>query len=110
MDDISGGMRNLSDDILTSHRDRKETIKNLKTESDAIRKDTAQFLDQSRRLRDEMSKSLRANLRQERDRLLQEVTTMRDDFRSNERRIREDLAEAKRIWTDMKNILGGKPK
>ena len=110
MDDTSGGMRNLSDHILTSHRDRKETIKNLKTESDAIRKYTAQFLVQSRKLRDEMSKNLKEDLRLGRDHLLQEVNTMRDDFRSNEKRIREDLAEAKRIWSDMRNILGGKPK
>jgi len=40
---------------------------------------------------------------------LKDVNAMRDDFKKNEKEVRADLAEAKNIWNDMKNILGGKP-
>lgn len=109
MDDFSGGMRNLSEDILTGHKDRKNRIQELKDRTDAIKKDTAQFLDETRRLHAEMGKDLKKDLKENRDNLLKDVNAMRDDFKKNEKEVRADLAEAKSIWNDMKNILGGKP-
>jgi tRNA uridine 5-carbamoylmethylation protein Kti12 len=108
MDDFSGGMRNLSEDILTGHKDRKYRIQELKDRTDAIKKNTAQFLDETRRLHAEMGKDLKKDLKENRDNLLKDVNAMRDDFRKNEKEVRADLAEAKNIWNDMKNILGGK--
>lgn len=109
MDDFSGGMRNLSEDILTGHKDRKGRIQELKDRTDAIKNDTAQFLDETRKLHTEMSKDLKNDLKKNRDNLLKDVNTMRDNFKKREKEVRSDLAEAKKIWNDMKNILGGKP-
>ena len=108
MDDFSGGMRNLSEDILAGHKDRKNRIQELKDRTNAIKKDTAQFLDESRRLHAEMGKDLKNDLKKNRDNLLKDVNAMRDDFKKNEKEVRADLAEAKKIWNDMKNVLGGK--
>ena len=109
MDDFSGGMKNLSEDIITGHKERRNTIRELKDRADAIKRDTTQFLEESRRLHAEMGKSLKKGLKEDRDNLLKDVNAMRDDFKRRETEVRADLSEAKRIWNDMKNILGGKP-
>ncbi|MBA4418316.1 MAG: hypothetical protein C0392_10465 [Syntrophus sp. (in: bacteria)] len=109
MDDFSGNMRNLSEDIITGHNDRKGRIQELKERTDVIKKDTARFLDESRRLHAEMGKDLKKDLRENRDNLLKDVNAMRDDFKKKEKEVKADLAEAKKVWSDMKNILGGKP-
>ena len=109
MDDFSGGMRNLSEGIIAGHKDRKNRIRELKDRTDAIKKDTAQFLDETRRLHGEMGKNLKKDLKENRDDLLKDINATRDDFKRKEKEVRQDLAEAKRIWNDMKNILGGKP-
>ena len=109
MDDFSGGMKNLSEDIIAGHKERKGRIQGLKDRADAIKKDTAQFLDESRKLHAEMGKGLKKGLKENRDNLLKDVSAMRDDFKRREKEVRADLSEAKRIWNDMKNILGGKP-
>lgn len=109
MDDFSGSMRDLSEDILAGHKDRRERIRELKDRTGVIKKDTAQFLDETRKLHTEMSKDLKNDLKKNRDNLLKSVNAMRDDFKKKEKEVRSDLAEAKKIWNDMKNILGGKP-
>jgi hypothetical protein len=108
MDDFSGGMRNLSKDIVAGHKDRKNRIQELKDRTDTLKKGAAKFLDETRRLHEEMGQSLKKDLRESRENLLKDVDTMRTDFKTKEREVRADLAEAKRIWTDMKNMLGGK--
>jgi seryl-tRNA synthetase len=109
MDDFSSGMRTLSDDILAGHKDRKNKIQELKDRTDAIKKDTANFLDESRKLHEEMAGDLKKGLKENRENLLKDVNAMRDDFKRREKDVRADLAEAKKIWSNMKNILGGKP-
>ena len=54
-----------------------------------------------------MGKGLKKGLKENRDNLLKDVSAMRDDFKRREKEVRADLSEAKRIWNDMKNILGG---
>lgn len=102
MNRASSGMRSLCEDIKIEREDRKNSIQELK-------KDTAQFLDETRRLHAEMGKDLKKDLKENRDNLLKDVNAMRDDFKKSEKEVRADLAEAKRVWNDMKNILGGKP-
>ena len=108
MDDFSGNMRNLSEGIIAGHKDRKGRIQELKARTDAIKTDTARFLDESRRLHTEMGKDLKKDLRENRDNLLKDVNAMRDDFKTKEKEVKADLAEAKKIWNDMKIMLGGK--
>jgi hypothetical protein len=108
MDDFSGGMRNLSEDIVAGHTDRKNRIKELKDRTAAIKKGAAKFLDETRRLHEEMGQDLKKDLRASRETLLEDVNTMRTDFKTKAGEVRADLAEAKKIWTDMKNMLGGK--
>jgi len=110
MDDFSSGMRTLSDDILAGHKDRKNKIQELKDRTDAIKKDAAEFLDETRRLHAEMGKDLKKDLKENRDNLLKDINATRDDFKKREKEVRADLTEAKRIWNDMRDILGGKPK
>jgi hypothetical protein len=109
MDDISGSMRDLSVDIIAGHKERKSRLQELKDRADAIRKDTALFLDETRRLHKEMGMGLKSDLRENRETLLKDVNAMRDDFKQREKEVRADLAEAKKTWNDMRNILGGKP-
>ena len=109
MDDFLGGMKNLSEDIITGHKERRNTIRELKDRAGAIKRDTAQFLEESRRFHAEMGRDLKKDLKENRDNLLKDVNAMRDDFKRREKEVRADLSEAKRIWNDMKDILGGKP-
>jgi len=64
-----GGMRNLSEDILASHKDRRNKLQDLKDQADAIKKGTAQFLDETRRLHEGMGKDLKNGLRDNRKNL-----------------------------------------
>ena len=98
MDDFSGGMRNLSEGIIAGHKDRKDRIQELKDRADAIKNDTAKFLDETRKLHAEMGKDLKKDLKENRDNLLKDVNAMRDDFRRRESEVRADLTEAKKIW------------
>jgi hypothetical protein len=109
MNNVSGSMRNLSEDIIAGHNDRKNRIQELKDRADAIKKDTTLFLSETRRLHREMGKTLKAGLKENNENLLKDVSAMRDDFRKGEREVRADLAEAKKIWNEMRDILGGKP-
>ena len=110
MDDISGSMRDLSEGIVAGHKERKNRIQELKDRAGTIRKDAASFLDETKRLHEEMGRELKSSLRESRAILLNDVNAMRDDFRKREKEVRADLAEAKRTWNAMKTILGGKPK
>jgi len=110
MDNISGSMRNLSEGIIAGHKERKNRIQELKDRADAIKKDTALFLDETRRLHKELGKDLKNSLRENKENLLKDVNAMRDGFQKRGKEIRADLTEAKRIWSDMQNVLGGKPK
>jgi seryl-tRNA synthetase len=109
MDGFSGGMRHLSEGIIVGHKYRKNKIQELKDRADAIKIDTAIFLDESKRLHVEMGRGLKKDLKENRDNLLKDVNVMRDNFRRTEKEVRADLAEAKKIWNDMSNISGGKP-
>jgi uncharacterized protein (DUF342 family) len=109
MDNFSGGMRNLSEDIIAGHKGRKSRIQELKDQTDTIKRETTGFLDETRRLHSEMSDGLKKDLKEDKKNLLKNVNALRADFRKKEKEIRSDLMEAKKIWNDMKNILGGKP-
>jgi gas vesicle protein len=105
MDNISGGMKSLCEDIVTSHEDRKKDINTLKKEAEAIKENARKFVSNCKRLHKEMAEDLRENLLKNREELIRYVSYLRDDFRKKEDEIRSDLAEASKIWNKMNETL-----
>jgi hypothetical protein len=108
MDNVSGGMKSLCEDIITGHEDRKSGIKQLKGQTEAIRDKTMKFLADSKKFHDEMSKDLRKGLQEGREDLIKNVNVLREDFRKKERELKLDLAEASKIWDKMNETLRSK--
>lgn len=105
MDNVSDGMKSLCEDIITGHEDRKSSIKQLKEQAEAIRDNSRKFLADSKRFHEEMSKDLRKDLREGREELIKNVNALREDFRKKEREVMADMAEASKIWNEMKKTL-----
>lgn len=105
MDNIAGGMRSLSEDIITGREDRRSTIKQLKGEAETIRDNARRFLADSKKFRDEMGKDLRKGLREGREDLIKNVNALREGFKKREKEVRADLAEASNIWKKMEGVL-----
>lgn len=105
MDDISGGMKSLCEDIFKGHKDRKSSIRQLKGQAEAIQDNARKFLADSKRLHDEMRNDLRKDLRGGREDLIKNVNALREDFRKKEKEVRADLSEAGKIWNKMKESL-----
>jgi F0F1-type ATP synthase membrane subunit b/b' len=91
MNNIAGGMKSLCEDIITGREDRRSTIKQLKGEAETIRDNARRYLADSKKFRDEMGKDLRKGLR--------------EDFKEKEEEVKTDLAEATKIWNQMKETL-----
>lgn len=108
MDNISGDMKSLCEDIVTSHEDRKKDINTLKKEAEAIKENARKFVSNCKRLHKKMAEDLRKNLLENREKLIRDVSYLRDDFRKEENEIRSDLAEASKIWNEMKETLKSK--
>ncbi len=105
MDNISGGMKSLCEDIVTAHEDRKKDINTLKKEAEAIKENARKFVGHCKRLHKKMAGDLRENLLKNREELIRYVSYLRDDFRKKEDEIRSDLAEASKIWNKMSETL-----
>ena len=86
MDNISGGMKSLCEDITAAHGDRKR----------------------SRKVHKEMAEGLTKGLKEHREELIKNVSSLREDFGKKEKEIRADLAEASRIWNKMNKTLEAK--
>ncbi len=108
MDNISGGMKSLCEDIATSHGDRKRSIKDLKEQAEAIRDNARKFVDHCRKVHKEMSDGLKEGLSENRKELIKNVSSLRNDFRKKEKEICADLAEANRLWSSMNKTLEAK--
>ena len=105
MENISGGMKSLCEDISITHGDRKRSIKDLKEQSGTIRNNARKFVSNSKKLHREMAKDLRKSLKDNREELIENVISLREDFRKKEKEIRSDLAEASKIWSKMNETL-----
>ncbi len=105
MDNVSGGMKSLCEDIVTGHADRKRDIKELKSQTEIIRDNTRKFVGHCKGLHKEMAEDLKENLLKNREELIRYVSYLRDDFRKKEDEIRSDLAEASKIWNKMSETL-----
>jgi len=105
MNNIAGGMRSLCEDIITGREDRRSTIKQLKGKAETIRDNARRFLADSKKFHEEMGKDLKEALRGGREDLIQNVNALREDFRNREKEVRADLAEATKIWNQMKETL-----
>lgn len=108
MDNISGSMKSLCEDIATAHEDREKSIKDLKEQVDVIRETTMIFLAENRKLHEEMSKDLKKGLQDKREELVKNVNVLKEDFREKGKEIRADLAEASKIWNKMHETLKAK--
>ena len=108
MDNISGGMKSLCEDIATSHGDRKRSISDLKEQAGAIRDNARKFVDHCRKVHQEMAEDLTKGLKEDRKELIKNVSSLREDFRKKGKEIRADLAEASRIWNKMNKTLESK--
>src|SRR3990167_7922775 len=108
MDNISGGMKSLCEDIAASHGDRKRSIKDLKEQAEVIRDNARKFVGHCRKLHKGMAQGLKKGLEEDRKELIKNVSSLREDFRKKEKEIRADLAEASRIWNKMNKTLEAK--
>ncbi len=108
MDNVSNGMKSLCEDIITSHADRKSSIKQLKEQAEVIRENARRFLADSKKFHEEMSEGLKNRLQEGKDELIKNVNTIREDFRKKEEEIRVDLSEASKIWNEMNEALRSK--
>lgn len=108
MDNVSGGMESLCEDILRCHENRKGDIKQLKSQTETIRDNTRKFLADSKKFHEEMSKDLRKGLREGRGDLTKNVNALREDFRKKEREVKADLDEASKVWNKMNETLRSK--
>src|SRR3989338_6317686 len=105
MDNISGGMKSLCEDIATSHGDRKRSIKDLKEQAEVIRDNARKFVDHCKKVHKEMAEGLTKGLKEDRIELIKNVSSLRKDFRKKEKEIRADLSEANRLWSTMNKAL-----
>ncbi len=108
MDNISGGMKSLCEDITTARGDRKRSIKDLEEQAEAIRDNARKFVDHCRKVHKEMSDGLKEGLSENRKELIKNVSSLRNDFRKKEKEICADLAEANRLWSSMNKTLEAK--
>ena len=105
MENMSGGMKSLCEDISLAHGDRKRSIKDLEKQAKIIRDNARKFVNNSKKLHGEMAKDLRKSLTANRKELIKNVASLREDFREKEEEIRSDLAEASKIWSKMNETL-----
>ena len=108
MDNISGDMKSLCEDITASHGDRKRSIKDLTEQAEAVRDNARKFVDHCRKVHKEMAQGLKKGLGEDRKELIKNVSSLRDDFRKKEKEIRADLSEANRLWSEMNKTLASK--
>ena len=108
MDNVSGGMKSLCEDIATSHGDRKRSIKDLREQAEVIRDNARKFVGHCRKVHKEMADGLTKGLKEDRKELIKNVSSLREDFRKKEKEIRADLTEASKIWNKMNKALESK--
>jgi len=108
MDNMSGGMKSLCDEIIKGYEQRKSSIKELKGQVNAIRGNARKFLTASKKSREQMSKALREGLREGPQYLVKNVNALREGFREKEKDVKTDLAEASKSWNKMNEILRSK--
>lgn len=108
MDNVSGGMKSLCEDIAAAHGDRKRSIKDLKEQVGDIRDNARKFVGHCRKVHKEMAEGLTKGLKEDREELIKNVSSLREDFRKKEKEIRADLAEASSIWSKMNKTLEAK--
>ena len=105
MDNISGDMKSLCEDIAVAHGDRKRSIKDLKEQAEAISDNARKFVGHCRKVHKEMAEGLTKGLKEDRKELIKSVSSLRKDFRKKEKEIRADLTEASKIWNKMNKTL-----
>ena len=108
MAEMTDGMRSLVEDIMAGCEDRKRTIKELKADAVAVRREAQRVLVTAKMSRKEMAAQQRVELEHGRKELSHKVKGIREDFRAREKAVREDLAEARRVWGNMKDALRSK--
>jgi len=101
MNGTSTGMRSLCEDIMTGRGNIRESLMELKEQVQAIRIRSRIFLRLSKKFQEEMGRTLREDLQGNRENLMKNVCSLREEFRVMEKEFKDDLAEAGRIWNEM---------
>jgi len=94
-------MRSVCEDIVTGRENRRDSIRQLKEQAQTIRNHARKFLEDSKKLHEEMGRTLRKDLQGGRENLIKNVRSLREDFKMKEKDLKEDLTEASRIWKKM---------
>ena len=105
MDNVSGDMKSLCENIATARGDRKRSIRDLKEQAEAIRDNARKFAGHCRKVHKEMAEDLTKGLKEDRKELIKNVSSLREDFRKKEKEIRADLVEASKVWNKMNKTL-----
>lgn len=108
MENMSGAMKSLCEEIIRGHEDRKSIIKHLKVQAKAIRNNARKFLADSKKFHEEMNENLRKTLQEDRKVLARNITALREDFKKKEEEVRADLAEGRKLWNKMNKTLRSK--
>jgi len=98
MGNISMEMESMCADIANSHAERNKSLKDLQKDVKTLRDDARKFVADSRRLHQEIAKSLNETLGKDREDLTREVDSLRKDFRKSQQGVRADLAAASKTW------------
>lgn len=105
MEKTTAQMRSFCEGMLKGQGERKATLEKLREESRTLRENARKYLADSRRLHGEMSKELKQQLEDGKRNLKKKVGAFLEDFGKKEGDLREDLAEARRIWKKTQEIL-----
>lgn len=108
MDNISGGMKSLCEDIVRGHEDRDKYAKQLRRQTESVRDNVGEFLADSKKSHEEMSEKLRRDLQGVKEKLIKNVNILKERFGNREKEIRTDLAKASKNWNEMSRTLKNK--
>jgi uncharacterized protein (DUF342 family) len=108
MGNISGDMKSLCEDITIAHDERTRSIKDLREQAETIRDNARKFVSDCRKLHKEMARDLQKGLAENREELVKNVNTLREDFRKKEKEIKVELTEASKIWSKLSETLRSK--
>jgi len=110
MGKISSEMTSLCQNIIGAYGARKKILEELKKESENIRNNAREFINDCEKLREETTKVLMKTLKDDRETLIKIVDSLREDFQKKEKEIRANLKEASKTWRMMEDTLKGKKK
>ncbi len=108
MADISGDMKSICEGIAAAYESRNNSVKGLKGDARAIRKNAVKFVNDCRVVHEKMAAGLRRELKETHKRLQERVNSLREDFKTREEEVLSDLRAASELWNKMGETLRAK--